>query len=142
MVKFWTRLPSWSNFFIFMQFVRKFGIGNPCRKSWIRSYNSCITFYTEPRKPAFKVQTCWVLWYFSRVPYLHWTPLRTSSVTASDQQLFFLINIDFIEIRLQGLPLLYIFLSIKLSFLVIHKVGNIDIFVQLLMEINWKQLRA
>ena len=28
------------------------------------------------------------------------------------------------------------------SFPVIHKVDNIDIFVQLLMEINWKQLKT
>ena len=27
-----------------------------------------------------------------------------------------------------------------LSFLIIHKVGNIGIFAQFLMEINWKQL--
>ena len=29
-----------------------------------------------------------------------------------------------------------------LSFPVMHNVGNISIFVQLLMQINWKQLRA
>ena len=33
-------------------------------------------------------------------------------------------------------------MSVKTSFPAMHKVVNVDIFVQLLMEINWKQLRV